>query len=108
MSFQPEKTRWVITNGLYTSYYRWAIDIENSLNNWSKNLLCCLLKSITFDCGREFSNWKSNSNLNGTDIYSVDQGTPSQKVLIEHFNGLLRKDGLPKKMDLNEVEESFV
>ncbi|MGM8141680.1 IS30 family transposase, partial [Enterococcus italicus] len=26
----------------------------------------------------------------------------------ENSNGLLRKDGLPKQMDFNEVDESFV
>ncbi len=65
-----------------------------------------MFKSITFDCGKEFSNWKSISNLN--DIYFADPGTPSQRGLNENSNGLLRKDGLPKKMDFNEVDESFI
>ena len=58
-----------------------------------------LFKSITFDCGKEFSNWKSISNTNDIDIYFADPGTPSQRGLNEHSNGLLRKDGLPKEMD---------
>jgi len=28
--------------------------------------------------------------------------------LNENSNGLLRKDGLPKQMDFNEVDESFI
>lgn len=87
---------------------RRAIDIENSLNNWLKKFPCHLFKSITFDCGKEFSNWKSISNLNDIDIYFADPGTPSQRGLNEHSNGLLRKDGLPKKMDFNKVEESLI
>ncbi|MCB5956480.1 transposase, partial [Enterococcus sp. CWB-B31] len=38
----------------------------------------------------------------------ADPGTPSQRGLNEHSNGLLRKDGLPKQMDFNEVDEAFV
>lgn len=87
---------------------RQAIDIENRLNNWLSAVPVHLFKSITFDCGKEFSNWKSISNLNDIDIYFADPGTPSQRSLNEHSNGLLRKDGLPKKMNFNEVDESFI
>ncbi len=51
---------------------RRAIDIENSLNNWFKQLPCHLFKSITFDFGKEFSNWKSISNSNDISIYFAD------------------------------------
>ncbi|WP_251870223.1 IS30 family transposase, partial [Enterococcus italicus] len=67
-----------------------------------------LFKSMTFDCGKEFSNWKSISNINDIDIYFADPGTPSQRGLNEHSNGLLRCDGLVKAMDFNEVSESFI
>lgn len=33
---------------------------------------------------------------------------PSQKGLNKNSNGLLRKDGLPKRMDFNEVDATFV
>ena len=93
---------------LCTSYYRRAKDIENSLNNWFKKFPCHLFKSITFDCGKEFSNWKSISNLNDIDSYFANPVTPSQQGLNEHSNELLREDLLPKQMDLNEVEEYFI
>ncbi|BDP52837.1 hypothetical protein EfmJHP35_07610 [Enterococcus faecium] len=67
-----------------------------------------LFKSITFDCGKEFSNWKSISNTNDIDIYFADPGTPSQRGLNEHSNGLLRKDGLPKEMEFNQVNQGFI
>src|SRR5690625_4166341 len=42
------------------------------------------------------------------DIYFADPGTPSQRGLNEHSNGLLRKDGLPKHMDFNTVDQRMV
>ncbi|WP_262369358.1 IS30 family transposase, partial [Enterococcus faecium] len=77
---------------------RKAVDIENSINEWLQSVPKNLFKSITFDCGKEFSNWKSISNTNDIDIYFADPGTPSQRGLNEHSNGLLRKDGLPKEI----------
>lgn len=58
---------------------RQAIDIENCLNRWLQEVPNHLFKSITFDCGKEFSNWKSVSNLNDIDIYFADPGTPLSK-----------------------------
>ena len=87
---------------------RRAIDIENRLNQWMQSVPKHLFKSMTFDCGKEFSNWKSISNINDIDIHFADPGTPSQRGLNENSNGLLRKDGLPKQMDFNEVDESFI
>uniref|UniRef100_UPI00359FB670 transposase n=1 Tax=Jeotgalibaca porci TaxID=1868793 RepID=UPI00359FB670 len=45
---------------------------------------------------------KNISDTNDIAIYFADPGTPSQRGLNEHSNGLLRKDGLPKKMDFNQ------
>ncbi|WP_188204983.1 IS30 family transposase [Desemzia incerta] len=87
---------------------RKARDIEAAVNNWFQCIPRNLFKSITFDCGKEFSNWKTISNQNDVAIYFADPGTPSQRALNEHSNGLLRKDGLPKEMDFNQVDQSFV
>ena len=38
-------------------------DIEASINQWLSQVLSNLFKSITFDCGKEFSNGKSISNV---------------------------------------------
>jgi len=87
---------------------RQAMDIENRINHWFQTVPKHLFKSITFDCGKEFSNWKAMGNQNDIDIYFADPGTPSQRALNEHSNGLLRRDGLVKAMDFNEVSESFI
>lgn len=85
-----------------------ASDIETTLTQWFQSIPRNLFKSFTFDNGKEFSNWKSLSNQHDVSIYFADPGTPSQRGLNEQSNGLLRKDGLPKKMDFNEVDHNFV
>lgn len=87
---------------------RKAADIEKATTKWLKNSPKNLFKSITFDCGKEFSNWKNMSNSHDISIYFADPGTPSQRGLNEHSNGLLRKDGLPKTMDFNQVDQAFI
>ncbi|MCG1010978.1 IS30 family transposase, partial [Salinicoccus sp. ID82-1] len=87
---------------------RTAQAIETAINTWCTRIPKNLFKSITFDCGKEFSNWQSMSNRNDLSIYFADPGTPSQRGLNEHSNGLLRKDGLPKDMNFNTVDQTFV
>ena len=87
---------------------RLAMDIENRLNAWFESVPKNLFKSITFDCGKEFSNWKQIRNKNDINIYFADPGTPSQRGLNENSNGLLRKDGLSKAMDFHLVDETFI
>lgn len=87
---------------------RKAIDIEKALNNWFSVLPRNLFKSIIFDCGKEFSNWKNVSNEQDIDIYFADPGTPSQRPLNENSNGILRKNGLPKEMDFRSVTQEFI
>lgn len=87
---------------------RQAADIEKAINQWFEAVPKNLFKSITFDCGKEFSNWKSISNQNDIVIYFADPGTPSQRGLNEHSNGLLRRDGWFKIMDCNQFNQPFV
>ncbi|MBW6064509.1 IS30 family transposase [Planococcus sp. CP5-4] len=87
---------------------RKARDIEIALDQWFQGIPRHLFKSITFDCGKEFSNWKPLCNQHDVSIYFADPGTPSQRALNEHSNGLLRKDGLPKEMDFNQVDQPFI
>lgn len=84
---------------------RQAINIQESLEKWLGELPKHLIKSITFDCGKEFSNWKEIANDHDIDIYFADPGCPSQRGLNENSNGLLRRDGLPKRMDFTEVTQ---
>ena len=78
------------TNGRKASY------IEASINQWLSQVPSYLFKSITFDCGKEFSNWKSISNAHDIDIFFAGPYCPGQRGLNEHSNGLLRQNGQPK------------
>ncbi|HFR3757026.1 TPA: IS30 family transposase [Streptococcus suis] len=48
---------------------RKASDIEASINQWLSQFPNHLFKSITFDCGKEFSNWKTISNTHDVVFY---------------------------------------
>jgi len=64
--------------------------------------------SITFDCGKEFSNWKSISNAHDIDIFFADPGCSGQGGLNEHSNDLLRQNGLPKQMDFTNISQNYL
>ena len=83
-------------------------DIEASINQWLSQVPSHLFKSITFDCGKEFSNWKSISNAHDIDIFFADPGCPGQRGLIEHSNGLLRRNGLPQQMDFTNISQNYL
>ncbi len=67
-----------------------------------------LFKSITFDNGKEFSKWKDIANKHDISTYFADVGAPNQRALNEHTNGLLRKDGLGKDMNLSDLPTDYV
>ncbi|WP_438831348.1 IS30 family transposase [Streptococcus pluranimalium] len=87
---------------------RKASDIEESVSQWLSQFPRHLFKSITFDCGKEFSNWKSISNKHDIDIFFADPGCPGQRGLNEHSNGLLRRHRLPKQMDFNDISQNYL
>ena len=87
---------------------RKASHIEAAINQWMSRFPKNLFKSITFDCGKEFSNWKSISNKQDIDIFFADPGCPGQRGLNEHSNGLLRRHGLPKQMDFSGLSQTFL
>lgn len=56
-----------------------AKDIEERLQKWLRCLPRNFVKTIIFDCGKEFSNWKSICNEYDINIFFVDPGYPSQR-----------------------------
>jgi IS30 family transposase len=85
-----------------------AEGLKDAVIRWGKSFPRNLFKSMTYDCGKEFSSWKAISNELDIDIFFADPGKPSQRGLNEHSNGLLRKDGLTKGMDFNPCDQAFL
>ncbi len=87
---------------------RKATDIENALHSMFSSLPSHIFKSITFDCGKEFSNWKTICNCHNISIFFADPSTPSQRGLNEHSNGIIRRSGLDKELDFNLVTDDHI
>ena len=68
---------------------RKASDIETMMNQRSSSIPRPLFKSITFECRKEFSNWKYLSNQHDITIYFADSGTASQLEINKYSNGLI-------------------
>lgn len=83
-------------------------DTETSINQWLSQVPSHLFKKTTFDCRKEFSNWKSISNAHDIDIFFADPGCPGQQGLNEHSNGLLRRNGLPKQIDFTNISQNYL
>ena len=56
-----------------------AKDIEAHLHEWLNHLPSNFIKAIIFDCGKNFSNWKSFCNEDNIHIFFAGSGLPSQK-----------------------------
>lgn len=87
---------------------RKASDIEATINQWLSQVPNHLFKSITFYCGKEFSNWKSISNEHNIDIFFADPCWPRQRGLNGHSNGLLRQNGFLKQMYFNDFSQNVL
>ncbi|KXU13585.1 Mobile element protein [Streptococcus oralis] len=53
---------------------RKAKDVQEAVQNWLQQFPRNCFKSITFDCGKEFSNWKEISNQCDIAIFFADPG----------------------------------
>lgn len=77
-----------------------STSVAQSIINFIIKLPQGTIKTITFDCGKEFSKWKLIEKICGIKIYFADPGTPNQRGLNENNNGILRRL-LPKSTDLS-------
>jgi IS30 family transposase len=85
-----------------------ATAVAKRLGTWLSSLPKHIIRSITFDRGKDFSQWKRLCNKHDIYIFFADAGTPSQRPLNEHANGLLRRDGLPKGTYFNLWSEQNI
>ena len=73
------------------SHYKSADAVTSTLRKWLQGVPRHLFKSITFDNGKEFANWRAIANEFDLNIYFADVGAPNQRGLNENNNGLLRR-----------------
>ena len=65
-------------------------------------------KSITFDNGKEFAGWREIANQFDLHTYFAEVGAPNQRGLNENNNGLLRRDGLTKRLNFRNLPDELV
>ena len=61
-------------------------------------------RSITFDCGTEFTSWPHLQAENGTKIWFCDPSSPWQKGTVENTNRRVRR-WLPRKRDIRTLTD---
>lgn len=77
-------------------------DVLNGIQTWLEE--SPIVKTITFDRGKEFSKWEEMEKRAEIEIYFSDPGRPGQRGLNENSNGIIRKD-FPKKTDLSKYSQ---
>ena len=78
---------------------RKARQVQIAIQNWLVAFPKNPFKSIPLDCRKEVSNRYDGA------IFFVDPSCPEQPGLKEPSNGFLRKYGLTKQMDFDEVDQ---
>ncbi|WP_338968906.1 IS30 family transposase [Spiroplasma endosymbiont of Lonchoptera lutea] len=98
-----------------TSRFTLAILVENrttkvinkNISHYLSILPNNLVKTITFDRGKEFANWQQlEKNLN-VKIYFADAYSPWQRGTNENTNGLIREK-FPKKFNFSNTTKNAV
>ena len=77
-------------------------EVKEATLDWLNKQVKVTIKTITFDCGKEFSRWKEieQESKIPLEIYFSDPGAPGQRGLNENSNRIVRQD-LPKSTDLS-------
>ncbi|VTZ95215.1 hypothetical protein LREP572_02129 [Limosilactobacillus reuteri] len=82
--------------------------VNCQLDQWLAKLPRHFVKSIIFDNGKEFAGWREIANKYDLHTYFAEVGAPNQRGLNENNNGLLRRDGLSKKLDFRDLPDELV
>ena len=87
----------------------WTADaINQHLSQWLRKFPRYFFKSITFDNGKEFAGWREIANQFDLHTYFAEVGAPNQRGLNENNNGLLRRDGLTKRLNFRNLPDELV
>ena len=82
--------------------------VNHHLDRWLSKMPRHLVKSITFDNGKEFAGWRNIANKHDLHTYFAEVGAPNQRGLNENNNGILRRDGLSKRLDFRNLPDELV
>ena len=82
--------------------------INYYLDKWLSRMPRHFVKSITFDNGKEFAGWREIANKHDLHTYFAEVGAPNQRGLNENNNGILRRDGLSKRLDFRNLPDELI
>lgn len=89
-------------------HHRTAECVNTHLDQWLTKIPRHLFKSITFDNGKEFAEWREIANKYDISTYFAEVGAPNQRGLNENNNGIIRRDGLKKGMDFRSLPDELI
>lgn len=58
--------------------------------------------------GKEFAGWREIANKHDLHTYFAEVGAPNQRGLNENNNGILRRDGLSKRLDFRNLPDELI
>lgn len=82
--------------------------VNQHLDQCLSKLPSHFVKSITFDNGKEFAGWREMTNKHDIYTYFAEVGVPNQRGLNENNNGILRRDGLSKRLDFRHLPNALI
>ncbi len=103
ITLRERKTRYLITiKNNNKKAYDTAVNIIDKLRQFSSHV-----KSITFDQGSEFLQYKWITQKLGTDVYFCNPASPHQKGSIENVNGVIRVL-LPRSVNIGLISQNKI
>ena len=89
-------------------HHKTAKSVNQHLDCWLSKLPRHFVRSITFDNGKEFAGWREIANKHDLHTCFAEVSAPNQRGLNENNNGILRRDGLSKRLDFRHLPNELI
>ena len=89
-------------------HHKTAKSVNQHLDCWLSKLPRHFVRSITFDNGKEFAGWREIDNKHDLHTCFAEVSAPNQRGLNENNNGILRRDGLSKRLDFRHLPNELI